>query len=68
MNRLADTDLVDLVDAVVAAVDTDRTWELERVAEALAPFGGTALFTEELRLNGLASCQTCGLCDGEGWL
>ena len=68
MNRLADQDLLDLVDALVAAIDTDRSWELERVTSALEPFGGSALFTEELRLNGVASCQRCDLCSGEGWL
>jgi hypothetical protein len=68
MNRLADRDIVALVDAVVAAVDTDRSWELERIADALTPFGGAGLFTEELRLNGTPSGERCGLCDTEDWL
>ncbi|MEM9656629.1 MAG: hypothetical protein AAGA65_31430 [Actinomycetota bacterium] len=61
-----DPDLVELVDAVVSAVDTDRSWEIERVAAALEPFGGAALFGDELRLNGSGSAE-CP-CRAEGWL
>jgi len=32
-----DPDLVEMVDAVVSAVDTDRSWEVERVAAAFEP-------------------------------
>ncbi|MGB5756538.1 MAG: hypothetical protein WBM50_06460 [Acidimicrobiales bacterium] len=64
---VVDRDLVDLVDALVAAVDTARSWEVERVHAALAPFGAAALFAEELRLNGTASCDEC-VCSAEGWL
>lgn len=61
-----DPDLVELIDAVVSAVDTDRSWEVERVAAALEPFGGGALFGDELRLNGTGSTE-CP-CRAEGWL
>jgi len=64
---VVDRDLVDLVDALVAAVDTARTWEVEQVQAAVAPFGGSGLFASELRLNGTASCEQC-VCSSEGWL
>ncbi len=62
-----DQDLVDLVDALVAAVDTARTWEVERVQAALVPLGAGGLFADELRLNGTASDEAC-VCRSEGWL
>ena len=62
-----DRDLVDLVDALVAAVDTARSWEVERVQAALAPFGAATIFAHELRLNGMSSCDEC-VCSAEGWL
>ena len=62
-----DRDLVDLVDALVAAVDTARTWEVERVQAALTTLGAAAIFAEELRLNGVASDEVC-VCASEGWL
>jgi hypothetical protein len=64
----ADTDLRELVDAVAQAVDTDRSWEVERVVAALEAFGGAAMAVDELRLNGRPSCRTCDLCDGGAWL
>ena len=62
-----DRDLVDLVDALAAAVDTGRTWEVERLQAALIPFGAAVIFAEELRLNGLPSDEAC-VCRSEGWL
>ena len=54
-----DLDLVELVDALVAAVDLDRSWEVDRVTIALEPFGGSRLFVDEIRLNGSASAVDC---------
>ena len=48
-------ELMALVDALVEAIDTDRTDAVDRVRDALAPFGGSTLFTAELRLNGRSS-------------
>jgi hypothetical protein len=62
-----DSDLVELVDAVAAAVDTDRSWEVERVGAAFDALGVAHLFTSELRLNGSPSAATCP-CHAEGWL
>lgn len=64
---VVDQDLVVLVDALVAAVDTARTWEIEQLRTALLPFGGAELFGSELRLNGVASDESC-ICSSEGWL
>ncbi len=64
---VVDQDLMVLVDALVAAVDTARTWEIEQLHAALLPFGGAELFTSELRLNGVASPESC-VCSCEGWL
>jgi hypothetical protein len=57
--------LVDLVDAIAAAVDTDRTDEVRRVSAALDRFGLADAFNDELRLSGLPSttwqrCEFCG--------
>ena len=60
-------ELIELVDALVAAVDIGRSWEIERLATALESFGASWLFADELRLNGTASPAGC-ICDGEGWL
>lgn len=57
MNRLADPILVELVDAVAAAVDVDRFDEVHRVRAALAAFGGGVLFDAELRLTGQPSTE-----------
>lgn len=48
-------ELMALVDALVEAIDTDRTTAVDRVRDALAPFGGAGLFDAELRLNGRSS-------------
>ncbi len=63
-----DRDLAELVDALVAAVDIDRTWEVDRVRMALEPFGAGGLFVDELRLNGAPSARSCECCGAEGWL
>jgi hypothetical protein len=57
-----DKDLVDLVDAIVAAIDLARTWEVEQVRTVLAGLGAERAFTEELRLNGRWS-----ECHGDCW-
>ena len=44
-----------LVDTLVEAIDTDRTTAIDRVRDALGPFGGSVLFDAELRLNGRPS-------------
>ncbi|MGB5758044.1 MAG: hypothetical protein WBM50_14090 [Acidimicrobiales bacterium] len=66
--RAIDADVAELVDALVAAIDTDRTWEIERVRTTLEPFVAAGLFADELRLNGTPSARTCECCGGEGWL
>ena len=55
--KVAVTDplVVELVDALVEAIDTDRDEAVERVRSALAPFGGSGLFSAEMRLNGRSS-------------
>lgn len=44
-----------LVDALVEAIDTDRSDAVTRVQAALEPFGASSLFSAELRLNGRSS-------------
>lgn len=51
--------LVELVDALVVAIDLDRASEVDRVARALEPLGASRRFADELRLNGTSS--------SEGW-
>lgn len=51
--RVQDPTLVDLVDALVATVDANRVHELDRLREALEPFGAAGMFNAELRLNEL---------------
>lgn len=51
----APPDLVDLVDALVEAIDTDRADAVDRVQSALQPFGASTLFAAEMRLNGRSS-------------
>ena len=63
--RVFDRELYDLVDAIVAAVDINRTDEITQLAYALEPFGGTALFRAELRLNGTVSVNDWCVCGGE---
>jgi hypothetical protein len=51
----ANFELIDLVDAIVAAVDIDRSDEVTQLRQALDPFGAVYLSDAELRLNGTAS-------------
>ncbi|MGH1488195.1 MAG: hypothetical protein ACRBK7_02185 [Acidimicrobiales bacterium] len=60
-------ELVDLVDALVQAIDLDRTEEVDRIREALEPFGAVDMFNDELRLNGSPSSE-CGPCECGVWL
>jgi hypothetical protein len=52
----------ELVDAIVGAIDTDRTDEVRRVQDSLEPFGLDDAFADEIRLSGVPS-----RCDGECW-
>lgn len=52
----------ELVDSVVAAIDANRSEEVEQVRRALEPFGLAEAFTDELRLSGVGS-----VCNGECW-
>ncbi|MGB5756846.1 MAG: hypothetical protein WBM50_08030 [Acidimicrobiales bacterium] len=59
------SDLVELVDAIVAAVDLDRADEINRVGAALDQLGLADSFADELRLSGVPSttwqrCEYCG--------
>ena len=54
-HRSADPDLVELVDAIVAAVDPARDFEIARLRSALEPSGGSTLLGDELRLNATSS-------------
>ncbi|MEM9656441.1 MAG: hypothetical protein AAGA65_30475 [Actinomycetota bacterium] len=65
MTRLADPQLLELVDALVEAIDTNRLHETQRVRSALEPFGGTNLFDAELRLNGCPSIDQDCICGGD---
>ncbi len=65
MNHIADPQLLDLVDALVEAIDINRMSETQRVRSALEPFGATALFDAELRLNGAPSTDEWCICGGE---
>lgn len=62
---LADHDLTELVDALVEAIDLNRWLEIDRVRSALEPFGATALFDAELRLNAIPSTVEGCICGGE---
>ena len=64
MNQPVDPDLVDLIDALVEAVDASRWDEIARLRDALAPLGAVELFDAELRLNGHASAEHA-CCFGE---
>ena len=61
----SDPELLDLVDALVEAIDTNRLHETQRVRSALEPFGATKLFDAELRLNGTSSDDEWCICGGE---
>jgi len=54
--------VLELVDAVAAAVDADRATEVDRVRAALEPLGLDEAFTFELRLSGVGSL-TWGRCE-----
>lgn len=54
---LTPTQAVDLVDAIVCAVDLGRSHEVERVRGALVPLGLDRVFVDELRLNGTWSVE-----------
>ena len=62
--RPSDPELVELVDAVVQAVDPVREFEIARLRSALEPFGGSSLFVDELRLNASASLDEGCICGG----
>ena len=63
--RGSDQLLVDLVDALVQAVDVNRSAEIDRLRTVLEPFGATAMFDAELRLNGAPSVDESCICGGE---
>jgi len=63
--RSPDFALVDLVDALVAAVDAGRSQEIDQLRFALEPFGGAHLFDAELRLNATPSVPEFCICGGE---
>jgi hypothetical protein len=52
----------ELVDAIVGAIDANRTDEVRRVQDSLEPFGLDDAFIDEIRLSGVPS-----RCDGECW-
>lgn len=66
-NRCTDSALVELIDALVEAVDLNRSWEVDRLRNALEPFGACVLFDSELRLRGTASPVEGCICGGEVW-
>jgi len=55
-------EVVELIDAIAAAVDIDRPEEVERVRWALDFWGLGDAFSDEVRLSGVPS-----RCDGECW-
>ncbi len=57
--------MIELVDAIVEAIDANRSTEVDRVRSALEPFGGSLLFDAEIRLNGLTSPHEGCICGGE---
>ena len=65
MSYIADPELLDLVDALVAAVDAGRTSEIDQLRMTLEPFGAVYLFDAELRLNGVPSIPEFCICGGE---
>lgn len=64
MSYIADPELVDLVDALVEAIDITRLSEINRVRSALEPFGATELFDAELRHNGTSNADEFCICRG----
>ncbi len=63
-HRPSDLELVELVDAIVKAVDPIRDFEIGRLRSALEPFGGSTLFVDELRLNATHSVDEGCICGG----
>ena len=63
-HRPADPVLVELVDAIVAALDIRRDYEIARLHSALEPFGGSTLFADELRLNASPIFDEGCICGG----
>ena len=63
--RSLDRDLLELVDAIVEAIDVARDSAVDRVRSALEPFAGEALFDAEIRLNGAAAFHEGCICGGE---
>lgn len=59
-----DAALVELIDAMVEAVDINRTAEIDRLRSALEPFGGNDLFITELRLSGTPTSYEGCICGG----
>ena len=53
---------LDLVDAIVSAVDLNRSPEVDRIRAALEALGLDGIFQAELRLSGVPS-----VCNGECW-
>lgn len=53
----------ELVDAIVAAVDVDRSDDVNRLVSALGFLGLDEAFVDEIRLNGVSS-----VCNGECWM
>ena len=60
-----DRELTELVDAIVEVADRAR--DMGRLRLALEPFGGSALFDAEIRLNGTTSDGFC-VCSEVGLL
>jgi hypothetical protein len=61
---IPDTAGQELVDAIVAAVDVDRSFEVDRLRLALESFDLDESFADELRLSGVSSAtwRLCHLC------
>ena len=66
--RIQDPTLLNLVDSLVASIDLGRNDELDRLREALEPFGAVQLFNDELRINGVRSSDLHDECHCEVWL
>ena len=62
--RSADPVLVELVTAIVAALDVRRDYEIARLRSALEPFGGSTLFGDELRFNASPTFDEGCFCGG----
>jgi len=59
-----DREIAELVDAIVQAVDVDRSAEVDRLRAALEPFGGSELYAAEIRLCGQPSIDEWCICGG----